>query len=414
VHPDSRRASGLEEAKALVRAIEARRHAMAHEIDGAVLKVDAYAGRAELGGTAKAPRWAVAYKFPSVEETTVLEDILVSIGRTGVATPFAVLRPVRVGGVTISMATLHNADEVARKGVLVGDTVVVRRAGDVIPEVVAPVPSKRTGAERAFVMPKKCPVCGEKLVRPEGEVASRCPNLDCSAQALGRIVHFASRGAMDIEHLGESTASTLLERGLVADAGDLFSLRPADLAGIQGFGERSIENLLGAIESAKARPLDRLLVALGIRHVGGSAARVLADAFGSLDRIEEASEGELADASGVGPVIARAVREFFDRPSTKELLGKLRRAGVRTGAPRRAAGGPLSGQTFVITGTLASMSREQAKERIEALGGKVASSVSSKTTWLVVGDAPGTKLEKAERLGVARLDEAAFVKRVGG
>jgi DNA ligase (NAD+) len=412
-HPEARACATLDDVRAYVADMGKRRHALEHEIDGAVIKVDRTADQGELGATSKFPRWAIAYKFPAEEQSTKLNDIQVSVGRTGAVTPFAVLEPVRVGGVTISMATLHNADEVARKGVLIGDTVVVRRAGEVIPEVVAPVPSLRTGQERAFVMPTRCPQCETEIVRPEGEAVARCPNKLCPAQVLGRIVHFASRGAMDIEHLGGRTATELLERGLIDDPGDIFFLDAAKIGQLPGFKDKSIANLLGAIAAAKGRPIDRLLYGFGIRHVGASAARALADAFGSLDRVTAASVEELAAAEGVGTVIATAAREFFDRDEVKALVEKLRRAGVRLEETREKVTGPLTGKTFVITGTLAAMSREVAKERIEARGGKVTNSLSGATTYLVVGDSPGSKLDKATKLGVATLDEPAFLALLG-
>jgi len=409
-HPESRACATLEDVSAYVAQMETRRHALEHEIDGAVIKVDRVADQNELGATSKFPRWAIAYKFPAEEQSTKLNDIQVSVGRTGAVTPFAVLEPVRVGGVTISMATLHNADEVVRKGVLIGDTVIVRRAGEVIPEVVAPVPSLRTGQERAFVMPTRCPQCDTEIVKPEGEAVARCPNKLCPAQVLGRIVHFASRGAMDIEHLGGRTATELLERGLVDDPGDIFFLDAEKIGQLPGFKDRSIGNLLAAIAAAKDRPIDRLLFGFGIRHVGASAARALADAFGSIDRIAAATTEEMADAQGVGTVIATAVREFFDREDARAVLEKLRRAGVRLAETREKITGPLTGKTFVITGTLVAMSREAAKVRLEALGGKVTNSLSGATSYLVVGDSPGSKLDKATKLGVETLDEPAFLK----
>ena len=408
VHPEAKPCHTPAEVKAYVASIAERRHALEHEIDGAVIKVDSYGDQNELGNTSKFPRWAIAYKFPAEEQTTRLKDIMVSVGRTGAVTPFAVLEPVRVGGVTVSMATLHNADEVERKGVLIGDTVVVRRAGEVIPEVVAPIPSLRTGQERKFVMPTACPVCKEPISRPEGEAVARCTNLDCPAQALGRIVHFASRGAMDIAHLGERTATELLERDLIDDVGDIYFLTTDDVAKLPLFKDKSITNLLEAIQASRDRPIDRLLYGFGIRHVGASAARVLADAFGSIETIAAAPEQELANADGVGDVIARAVREYFDRSSTAVVLDKLRRAGVRMTEERTKTTGPLGGKTFVITGTLATFSREEAKERIEELGGKVTSGLSKKTDYLVVGESPGTKLDKATKLGVKTIDEATF------
>jgi DNA ligase (NAD+) len=409
VHPEARRCANLREVVDYVRSMRERRHALEHEIDGAVVKVDVYADQNELGATSKFPRWAIAYKFPSEEQTTRLNDIQVSVGRTGAVTPFAVLEPVRVGGVTVSMATLHNADEVERRGVLIGDTVVVRRAGEVIPEVVAPVVSLRTGKERKFVMPQVCPACGAPISRPEGEAVARCVNVDCPAQQLGRIVHFASRGALDITHLGERTAAELLERGLVEDPADVFYLTSEKLGQLPNFKDKSIQNLLDAIGAAKDRPIDRLLYAFGIRHVGASAARLLADAFGSIDRMAEATVEELSRVGGVGVVIGQSVREFFDRPETATLLARLRAAGVRMSEQRTSSSGPLTGKTFVMTGTLESCSREQAKQRIEAAGGKVTASVSKETDYLVVGENPGSKLEKAQKLRVQLLDEPALL-----
>ena len=409
-HPEAKLCAGIDEVRAYVADMAARRHALEHEIDGAVIKVDRFADANELGATSKFPRWAIAYKFPAEEQTTVLRDIMVSVGRTGAVTPFAVLEPVRVGGVTISMATLHNADEVARKGVLIGDTVVVRRAGEVIPEVVAPIPGLRKGTERKFEMPANCPNCGTPIVRPEGEAVARCPNLRCPAQIWGRVVHFAGRGAMDIEHLGERTAHELLEKRLIGDAADIFSLTAADIGQLTNFKDKSIANLQAAIAAAKDRPIDRLLIGFGIRHVGTSAARALADAFGSIDRIAAAPAEEIAAVEGVGDVIAGAVREFFDRDESKAFVDKLRRAGVRLEeAHREKPSGHLLGKTFVITGTLAAFSREEAKARIEAAGGKVTNSLSAKTDYLVVGESPGTKLDKATKLKVPTLDEPAFV-----
>jgi DNA ligase (NAD+) len=279
----------------------------------------------------------------------------------------------------------------------------------VIPEVVAPVPSLRTGSERAFVMPTRCPRCDTEIVRPEGEAVARCPNLQCPAQVLGRIVHFAGRGAMDIEHLGERTAAELLDRNLIADPADIFFLTPEALGQLPNFKDRSIANLQSAIEAAKDRPIDRLLYGFGIRHVGASAARALADSFGSIDRIAAAPVEEIAAVEGVGDVIAGAVRGFFDRPETTQIIDKLRRAGVRMEETRERRTGPLIGKTFVITGTLAALSREAAKEKIEALGGKMTSGLSARTNYLVVGENPGSKLEKATKLGVTTLDEAAFL-----
>ena len=409
-HPLSEPAKTIDDVKAYTNELVAKRHSLDHEIDGAVVKVDEYTDQFDLGATSKAPRWAIAYKFPPEEKTTVLNDILPSIGRTGVITPFAVLEPVHVGGVIVRQATLHNPDEIARKDVRIGDTVVVRRAGDVIPEVVAPIPSLRTGKEKRFKMPSKCPACATALVRAEGVVATRCPNLACPAQVVGRLIHFAGRGAMDIEHMGEKTVSALVERGYLDDFGDVFELTDEQIAELPGFKDRSITNLRKAIEGAKQRPIDRLLFGLGILHLGGTGAKALADAFGSIDAIAQASEEDIAAVEGIGPVIAASVREFFDRPQTKAVIDKLARAGVQLAEQRKRASGPLLGKTFVITGTLEKWSREEAKALIEAAGGKVSGSVSKKTDYLVAGEAAGSKLDKAQQLGVEIVDEAGLEK----
>ncbi len=409
-HPLSRPVKTLDDVKAFTAEIESTRHSLDHEIDGAVVKVDDYTDQFDLGATSKAPRWAIAFKFPPEERTTLLNDILPSIGRTGVITPFAVLEAVHVGGVIVRQATLHNPDEIARKDIRIGDTVVVRRAGDVIPEVVAPIVSKRTGKEKKFKMPKKCPACGTALIRAEDVVATRCPNLACPAQVVGRLIHFAGRGAMDIEHMGEKTVSALVDRGYIDDFGDIFFLTAEQIADLPGFKDKSITNLLEAIAGAKQRPIDRLLYGLGILHLGVTGARALADAFGSVREITAALEDDIAAVEGIGPVIARSVREYFDREQTKQLIGKLERAGVRLEEQRKRATGPLLGKIFVITGTLERWSREEAKERIEAMGGKVTSSVSKKTDYLVAGESPGSKLDKAQSLGVEVVNEVGLEK----
>ncbi len=407
-HPLSKPAKTIDDVKTYTNELVEIRHSLDHEIDGAVVKVDDYTDQFDLGATSKAPRWAIAYKFPPEEKTTVLNDILPSIGRTGVITPFAVLEPVHVGGVIVRQATLHNPDEIARKDVRIGDTVVIRRAGDVIPEVVAPIPSLRTGKEKKFKMPAKCPACSTPLVRAEGVVATRCPNLACPAQVVGRLIHFAGRGAMDIEHLGEKTVGALVERGYLDDPGDMFHLTAEQIAELPGFKDKSITNLASAIDGAKRRPIDRLLYGLGILHLGGTGAKALADAFGSIDAITQASEEDIAAVEGIGPVIAASVREFFDRPQTKGLIDKLARAGVQLAEERKQVTGPLLGKTFVITGTLDKWSREEAKALIESRGGKVAGSVSKKTDYLVAGEAAGSKLDRAQQLGVEIVDESGL------
>ena len=407
-HPENQRVANVAEALAYVERLTRLRAELDHEIDGVVIKVDDLGAQQELGQTAKAPRWAVAFKMPAEEKPTKLRNIEVSIGRTGAATPFAVLEPVFVGGVTVSMATLHNEHEVARKDLRIGDTVIVRRAGDVIPEVVGPVVEARTGAERTFVMPSACPACDAPLLQKPGEAVRRCDNPECSAQVWGKIVHYASRGAMDIDGLGERTVSDLLERKLVADVGDLYTLKEQDLLQLPGFAKKSVQKLLAAIDTARQRPLDRLLIGLGIRHVGTTVSRKLAEHFQNLDALEAASLEELAAIDGMGTVIAESLRGTLDQAETKALLAKLRAAGVRTTADRTKASGHLDGLTFVITGTLERFSRDSAQAALEAQGAKVTGSVSKKTSYLVVGADAGTKLAKAEKLGVPILDEAAF------
>jgi len=412
VNPEIRAFTELGSVHAFCEQIEEQRHALGYEIDGVVVKVDDLGQRVELGFTSKAPRWAIAYKFPPEEKTTDLRNIMVSIGRTGRATPFAQLEPVFVGGSTVALATLHNQDEVARKDVRPGDTVIVRKAGDVIPEVVGPVLAKRRKGARRWKFPTTCPVCGGPLVRLEGEADHRCVNFDCPAQRVQRIVFFASRGAMDIEGLGEERVAQFVEAGLLADAGDVYSLTVEQLTPLERIGERSAENLVAGIDASKARPLAKLLVALGIRHVGPAAAAELARALGHLDRIEAASIEELTAVDGVGSVIAESIRSFFESERNRAVLDKLRAAGVNLEGPRAAAapaGAPsLDGFTFVVTGTLDRYTREEALAEIESRGGRVTSSVSKRTSYVVAGQNPGSKLAKAESLGVTVLDEAGF------
>jgi DNA ligase (NAD+) len=407
-NPENRRASTLDEIYEICSHWAEHRHDVPYEIDGVVVKVDAIAQQEELGSTAKAPRWAIAYKFPPEERTTVLQDIQVHIGRTGAATPFARLEPVFVGGVTVGTATLHNEDEVARKDVRIGDTVIVRRAGDVIPEVVGPVVSLRTGSERPFAMPRKCPSCGSDIVRMEGEAVARCVGLDCPSQRLERIFHFASRGAMDIEGLGYQTIQALINKGHLRDIGDIYSLTAEQLAELDGFAEKSIDNLLKAISRSKKRPLANLIYGLGIRHVGGTAAELVAIEAGSLDRLQSMTLDELVALEGVGAVIADSIAAFFAQERNLEVLDKLRAAGAVNQAPARRKAGPLQGQTFVLTGSLEKYSRPEATRALEGLGAKVTSSVSKKTSYVVAGDTPGSKLERAQALKIPVLDEAGL------
>lgn len=386
------------------------RHDVSYEIDGVVVKVDSIAQQEELGFTSKAPRWAIAYKFPPEERTTVLRDIFASVGRTGVVTPFASLEPVFVGGVTISTATLHNSDEVARKDVRAGDTVIVRRAGDVIPEVVGPVTSLRTGKERAWQMPKKCPSCGSALVRAEGEAATRCLNSECPTQRVERIFHFASRGGMDIEGLGYRTIIAFVENGWLNDVGDIYFLDPGRVGELEGWGQKSVDNLTASIDESRSRPLFNLLIALSIPHVGGSAADILAREVGSVDKLKSMTAESLEALEGIGAIIALSVASFFAETRNLKLIEKLHKGGVRPALPPKRAEGPLTGKTFVLTGSLDDFTRDAAAEAIEERGGKVISSVSKKTDYVVAGANPGTKYDKAKALGTEMLDEAAFRK----
>ncbi|OBA97665.1 DNA ligase (NAD(+)) LigA [Mycolicibacterium fortuitum] len=393
------------------------RHDVDHEIDGLVVKVDEVALQRRLGSTSRAPRWAVAYKYPPEEATTKLLDIRVSVGRTGRVTPFAYMEPVKVAGSTVGLATLHNATEVQRKGVLIGDTVVIRKAGDVIPEVLGPVVDLRDGTERPFVMPANCPECGTRLApAKEGDADIRCPNTrSCPAQLRERVFHVAGRGAFDIEGLGYEAATALLQAGVIADEGDLFTLSAEQLLRTELFttkaGELSAngKRLLANLDKAKAQPLWRVLVALSIRHVGPTAARALATEFASLDAIIEASEERLAAVEGVGPTIAAAVVDWFTVDWHRAIVDKWRAAGVRMADERDASiERTLEGLSIVVTGSLPGFSRDQAKEAIISRGGKAASSVSKKTAYVVAGDAPGSKYDKAVELGVPILDEDGF------
>jgi DNA ligase (NAD+) len=391
------------------------RHSIDYEIDGVVVKVDSIAQQEELGATSHAPRWAIAYKFPPEERTTLLQKIAVNTGRTGIVTPFAILEPVFVGGVTVGRATLHNEDEVKRKDVREGDTVVVRRAGDVIPEVVGPILSKRPAGSKPWRFPKRCPSCKTPLVRREGEAYRRCPNKrGCPSQNIEWLFHFASRGAMDIEHLGYKTGVLLLDNGWVTDPADVYSITREQLAQLPGFKDKSIQNLLSAIEASKDRPLWRLLVALSIPHVGSHVAQVLTRAFPSIERLRAASVEELNAVDEIGPEIAQSVFDWFRDPENGTLLDKLRAAGVRMeDEPGPApAEGPLTGKTIVITGGMDSMSRDQAIAVAEEAGARVASSVSKKADFVVVGENPGSKYDKALQLGVETIDEQEFLNRI--
>ncbi|MFD2090614.1 NAD-dependent DNA ligase LigA [Blastococcus deserti] len=407
----------LEGVWAYIERYREQRHSVEHEIDGVVVKVDQVALQRRLGSTSRAPRWAIAFKYPPEEATTKLLDIRVNVGRTGRITPFAFMEPVKVAGSTVQLATLHNASEVKRKGVLIGDTVVIRKAGDVIPEVLGPVVAARTGDEREFVMPTHCPECGTEL-RPEkeGDADIRCPNArSCPAQLRERVFHVAGRGAFDIENLGYEAAIALLQSSLLQDEGDLFFLdaerleRTAFFTKKDGTLSANGQKLLANLQTRKDVPLWRVLVALSIRHVGPTAAQALARDFRSLDRIAEASEEELAAADGVGPTIARSIRDWFAVDWHREVVDKWRRAGVRMADEGEEAGpGPLTGVTVVVTGSLRDFSRDQATAAIQERGGKVTGSVSKKTGFVIVGADPGSKYDKAVQVKVPILDDDGF------
>ena len=417
VNNDRRVARGALELSAFHRDVEARRATLPFEIDGVVYKVNSIALQERLGFVTREPRWAVAHKFPAEEMTTQVLGIDVQVGRTGALTPVARLQPVFVGGVTVTNATLHNEDEIRRKDVRVGDIVVVRRAGDVIPEVVKVLVEQRPSRTRPFVMPERCPECGSRVVRLPDEAVARCSGgLVCPAQRKQALLHFASRRAMDIEGLGDKLVEQLVDAGIVHTPADLYKLGIAALAELERMAEKSAANVIAAIDRSRSTTLARFIFALGIRHVGETTAKDLARHFGRLDALMEADEAALLDVRDVGNVLAQSLLQFFAEPHNREVIAQLRAAGVHWAevTPRRAPLGALAGKTFVLTGSLATMSREEAKERIERLGGKVAGSVSKKTTYVVAGSEPGSKLDRANELGVAVLDEYQFKELIDG
>jgi DNA ligase (NAD+) len=422
-----RRCVGLDELVAFCREWDEKRRTLDFDTDGVVIKVDRLSDRRLLGATSKFPRWAIAFKFPAEQKTTLLKKIDVNVGRTGAVTPFAMLEPVVIAGSTVSMATLHNADDIARKDIRDGDWVVVEKAGDVIPRVVGPILSRRPSDSRPWEMPTTCPRCGAALHRPEGEVVWRCENTSCPAKLQRGLEHFASRGAMNIEGLGESLIAQLIERRLVRDYADIYGLTVDTLAGLTStsvradgraierrFGEKNAAKVVAQIDRSRRNELWRLIYGLGIRHVGERAAQVVADAFGSIDALIAAPVEQLQATREIGPVLAESVRSWLDEPRNQELLARLRAAGVQMEIPpaqrtARRAEGPLTGKTYVLTGTLASMTRDEATTAIERLGGKVVGSVSRKTNGVIEGNDAGSKADKAREFGVPLLDEAAFL-----
>ena len=403
-HPD------IEAVIAFLDEWQEKRHGLDYEIDGIVIKVNDLGQQAELGFVSRSPRWALAFKFPPEQAETVVEDIKIYVGRTGAATPVAWLRPTQIAGVTVSRATLHNEDEVARKDVRPQDHVIIQRAGDVIPEVVRVLKDKRPKSSRPWHMPKKCPECGTDLVREPGEAATRCINPTCPAQVLEHLRHFV--GSLDIEGFGYATLQQLIDRKLVTDPADLYHLTKQQLLSLEGFADKSAQNLLDRIEASKSTTFLRFLSALGINHVGWTMAGLLADHFGAIERLQAASVDDLRAVGGVGPIVAEEVHEYLQRPESRRLIKRLLDAGIIIKPPERVEG-PLSGKTFVLTGSLSSLTRGQAEERIKSLGGTVGSSVTKKTDYLVVGADPGSKLEKAQRLKVPILDEASFLHLLG-
>jgi DNA ligase (NAD+) len=412
-NPLVRRCKHIQEAVVYYKEINAEREGQLYEMDGVVVKVDSFALQRRLGEVSRSPRWAVAYKFPAKEATTRIIKIEPQVGRTGALTPVALMEPVRIGGVEVKRATLHNQDEIAKKDIRIGDTVVVRRAGDVIPEVVKVITSKRTGNERRFVMPKRCPVCDSDVVRLPGEAAHRCVGISCAAQLKGRIRHFASKRAMDIDGLGVKLIDQLVDKGMVKDVADLYDLTRDDLASLERMAAKSAENLIKALEKSKHPTLARFLYALGMRHVGEHIAQVLGRELPALDRFHKISAEELEGIPGIGPEVAQSVYGFFHDKKNREVIKRLQKAGVEIATPGAKRASPLQGKTFLFTGALEGMSRDEAKDLVQELGGEVATSAGRGVDYVVAGKEPGSKYAKAKELGLFIIDEEEFKRLVG-
>ncbi|MFH1314073.1 MAG: NAD-dependent DNA ligase LigA [Candidatus Eisenbacteria bacterium] len=412
VNPEICKCSSIEDAVKFHGHIEKRRKDLGYEIDGVVLKVNSLDDQVRLGEISRSPRWAIAYKFEPEQATTVIKDIIVQVGRTGALTPVALMEPVQIGGVEVKRATLHNQDEVDRKDVRVGDTVIVQRAGDVIPEVVEVVKDKRTGRAKRFKIPSRCPVCGSDVYRDPDEAATRCSNMSCPARIKESIKHFVWKGAMDIDGLGRKLVDQFVDQGLVTTVADIYRLEMSDLLKLERLAEKSSENLLAAIAKSKQTTLPRLIFALGIRHVGEHVAQVLAENFSSIEELEEADLETLTAIHEIGPKVAESIRAFFSQEGNTRVVRELIGAGVRYEKPRRRAAGKLTGKVFVFTGTLSEFKRGDAKKLVEGLGGRVASGISKKIDYVVAGEDPGSKFEEARKLGIQTIDEAAFKKMI--
>jgi len=410
VNPNIKLCHGIDEVQKYIKHWETAREKIKYEIDGIVVKVNNLADQEKLGFTSRAPRWAAAFKYPPMQAVTIIEDIHVQVGRTGAITPVAHLKPVHLAGVIVKRATLHNEDEIKRKDIKIHDHVVVQRAGEVIPEVVKVVKDKRTGKEKTFHMPKKCPVCGAELYRPEGEVITRCINASCPAQIKGNIRHFCTREAMDIEHVGPALVDQLVEAKLVKDVADLYKLKKKDILKLERFAEKSAQNVIDSIASSKDRPLDRLIYALGLRMVGRHVASLLGQHYESIDDLLEVKTSELEKIPGIGPKVAESVSRFFSEKENHHLIEELKKAGVKVKGERVKGPQPLKGKTFVFTGGLETMTRPEAEELVRSLGGHPSSSVSKDTDYVVAGSEPGSKFDKAKKLGVKIISEAEFKK----
>ncbi len=404
--------NSMEDAYLEILKIGEERQSLLFDIDGAVVKVNSLEKRERLGATSKVPKWAIAYKFPAEQQETTLEDIVVQVGRTGVITPNAVLTPVRVAGSVVSRATLHNEDFIKAKDIRIGDRVLIQKAGDIIPEVVSVLKEKRTGGERVYHMPTHCPACGEELFREDGEAALRCLSTNCPAQRMRSIIHFASRGAMDIEGLGDAVVEQLIDADLIKTSADLFYLKKEQLVTLDRFAEKSAQNLIDAIEKAKSNPLDKLLCGLGIRLIGARGAKAIASRFENIDKIMAATVEQVAEIDDIGGKMAESLVHYFAQEETQELIEKMKAAGVNMTAEKTVVGGVLSGKTFVLTGTLPTLKRSDAQKIIEGNGGKVSGSVSKKTDFVVAGEEAGSKLDKAQSLGVAVITEEELLKMI--